>query len=98
MSTLNLSGDERANDSELDRNRLLKPVELQAYNIIWMRGTQCFMSVPRIVDFESSERLTGEVENVMRSMSWVLTHSLLGILPKIATTNQKLFTGRTKAF
>ena len=33
----------------------------------------------RIVDFENSERLTGKVENVMRSMSWVLTHSLLGI-------------------
>ena len=46
VSTLNLSGNERANDPELDRNRLLKPVEVQAYNILWMRGTQCFMSVP----------------------------------------------------
>ena len=46
MSTLNLSANERANDPELDRNRLLKPVEVQAYNILWMRGTQCFMSVP----------------------------------------------------
>ena len=47
------------------------------------------MTVPQIVDFESSERLTGKVENVMRSMSWVFTHSLLGILPKKATTNQR---------
>ena len=45
VSTLNLSGNERANGPELDRNRLLKPVEVQAYNILWMRGTQCFMSV-----------------------------------------------------
>ena len=48
------------------------------------------MSVPRIVDFESSERLTGKVENVMRSMSWVLTHSLVGILPKKASGYRKL--------
>ena len=62
------------------------------------------MSVPRIVDFESSERLMGKVENVMRSMSWVLTHSLLGILPKKASGYRKLqvtkrpFTVRTMAF
>ena len=104
VSTLNLSGNERANDSELDRNRLLKPVEVQAYNNLWMTGTQCFMSVPRIVYFESSERLTGKLENVMRSMSWVLTHSLLGILLKKAPGYRKLqvtkrpFTVRTMAF
>ena len=62
------------------------------------------MSVPRIVDFESSERLMGKVENVMRSMSWVLTHSLLGIFPEKAFGYRKLqvtkrpFTGRTMAF
>ena len=62
------------------------------------------MSVPRIVDFENSERLTGKVENVMRSMSWVLTHSLLGILPKKTSGYRELqvtkrpFTVRTMAF
>ena len=65
------------------------------------------MSVPRIVDFESSERLMGKVENVMRSMSWVYsfaTHSLLGIFPEKAFGYRKLqvtkrpFTVRTMAF
>ena len=74
------------------------PVEVQTYNILWMRGTQCFMSVPRIVDFESSERLTGKVENVMRSMSWVFTHSLREILPKKVQLTKKPFTVRTMAF
>ena len=63
-----------------------------------MGGTQCFMTVPHIVDFESSERLTGKVENVMRSMSWVFTHSLRGILPKKLQLTKKPFTGLTMPF
>ena len=56
------------------------------------------MTVPQIVDFESSERLTGKVENVMRSMSWVFTHSLRGILPKKLQLTKKPFTGLTMPF